>query len=115
MRETLADRPGLMVSQGALEAGRANCAAAYGLAASMEAPLDEALAAALGVRALATTMRGVAQLFLGLGTDGAWFGSNGLSVWVIKGKLAVAAYHPAVDKEASVVGKALGIEVNKIK
>lgn len=110
----LRDFPALTVSRPAYKTLKAGCSSAYAAAAAMEPPLNEALATVLALRATSSTLRGIAQVFLGLG-DGSWFGSNGLSVWVVKGKLAVVAFHPAVDKEVSVVGKAFGVEVNKIK
>jgi hypothetical protein len=110
----LASSPGLVVSHGALEAGRRGCVAAYALAATLPPPLDAALTAALSLRACSGSLRGIAAAFLAQG-DGSWQGSNGLSVWVLKGRLAVVAVHPAVDKEISVAGKAFGAEVAKIK
>jgi uncharacterized protein YfaT (DUF1175 family) len=110
----LSANPSLVVSHNALEAGRRGCASAYALAATLPAPLDEALNATLSLRACSGSLRGIAAAFLAAG-DGSWLASNGLCVWVLKGRLAVVAVHPAVDKEVSVAGKAFGAEVAKIK
>ena len=109
----LAARPNLTISLLSVDAMRSSCPSVYTAAAGMEPPLDAALSALLHLRALSTTLRGVAQLFSTLG-DGSWTASNGLSVWT-RGKLCVVSLHPNTDKDVSVVGKAFGPEVAKVK
>jgi hypothetical protein len=72
----------------------------------MEAPFGEALDAVVSVRALSSTLRGIAQEFAKL-EDVAVTGTNGLSVWV-KAGLAVVSYHPDI-------GKLFAGEINKLK